>query len=283
MLSADIIKEKLTKHGLKPFADKIITRMKPCLRISCKPVAGKLPVGTSKIGGQPDLPEAFPWPEWRNRPLSFLAQFNLGEIAAFPSAEVLPGEGLLLFFYDAEQSTWGFDPEDIGSWQVLHIRETSLSPRPFPDDLTEYARYRECVSAFTEQISLPEAYFSLSEQLCLSDRQMRNYAACLEELMGEDAAGHRLLGYPDTIQGDMQLACQLVSNGLFCGDPSGFNDPRARVLKAGMWDWQLLFQLTSDDPARMMWGDSGKVYFWIRQQDLARADFKKCWMMLQCC
>ena len=32
----------------------------------------------------------------------------------------------------------------------------------------------------------------------------------------------------------------------------------------------------------MMWGDCGRLYFWIRQQDLASKAFEKSWMILQC-
>ena len=32
----------------------------------------------------------------------------------------------------------------------------------------------------------------------------------------------------------------------------------------------------------MMWGDVGKLYFWIRKQDLARRDFSNVWMIMQC-
>jgi uncharacterized protein YwqG len=31
-----------------------------------------------------------------------------------------------------------------------------------------------------------------------------------------------------------------------------------------------------------MWGDLGRLYYWIRLQDLARADFSGVWMVLQC-
>jgi hypothetical protein len=34
---------------------------------------------------------------------------------------------------------------------------------------------------------------------------------------------HRILGHSTNIQGDMQLEAQLVTNGLYCGDPSGYN------------------------------------------------------------
>lgn len=41
-------------------------------------------------------------------------------------AEGFPSRGLLLFFYDAEQMSWGFDPEDAGSCLYYWIRDEDL-------------------------------------------------------------------------------------------------------------------------------------------------------------
>jgi uncharacterized protein YwqG len=32
----------------------------------------------------------------------------------------------------------------------------------------------------------------------------------------------------------------------------------------------------------MMWVDTGRIYFWIREQDARAGDFSKAWMILQC-
>jgi len=80
----------------------------------------------------------------------------------------------------------------------------------------------------------------------------------------------------------MQLEAQLVSNGLYCGDASGYNNPRAKALAAGATDWVLLLQLDSDDAAKIMWGDAGMLYFWIRRDDLAARRFDRTWFTLQC-
>ena len=53
----------------------------------------------------------FSWPEWNGQPLAFLGQIELAEISANPIAKPLPSHGLIAFFYDCEQSTWGFDRE----------------------------------------------------------------------------------------------------------------------------------------------------------------------------
>lgn len=93
---------------------------------------------------------------------------------------------------------------------------------------------------------------------------------------------HKLLGHPDQIQGDMQLECQLVSNGLYCGDSTGYQDPKRKILEKSVKDWRLLFQVDSDESCGMMWGDVGRLYFWIKKDDLKNKDFEKAWMILQC-
>jgi uncharacterized protein YwqG len=80
----------------------------------------------------------------------------------------------------------------------------------------------------------------------------------------------------------MDLECQLVSNGLYCGDESGYNDARAKLLEENRSDWVLLLQIDSDDFCEMMWGDCGMLYFWIRKEDLAARNFDDVWMILQC-
>ncbi|MDS3859540.1 DUF1963 domain-containing protein [Thermosynechococcaceae cyanobacterium BACA0444] len=50
----------------------------------------------------------------------------------------------------------------------------------------------------------------------------------------------------------------------------------------GATEWQLLFQLDSDDNATMMWGDMGRLYFWCRESDIQAQNFDQAWMILQC-
>lgn len=67
-------------------------------------------VGNSRFGGAPDVPDDFIWPVFETdtfddknikpRPLSFLAQFNCQELAAYDSEGLLPRIGILSFFYE---------------------------------------------------------------------------------------------------------------------------------------------------------------------------------------
>jgi uncharacterized protein YwqG len=80
----------------------------------------------------------------------------------------------------------------------------------------------------------------------------------------------------------MELECELVTNGLYCGDPSGYEDPRAKELEPNAKNWRLLLQIDSNDENEMMWGDCGRLYFWIRKEDLVNKQFDKSWFSLQC-
>jgi uncharacterized protein YwqG len=93
---------------------------------------------------------------------------------------------------------------------------------------------------------------------------------------------HQKLGWPHVIQNEMELECQLVTNGLYLGDLSGYKDPRREELEPAAHDGTLLLQFDSDDNAKMMWGDGGMLYVWVRRQDLAARNFEKAWTILQC-
>src|SRR5262245_50679165 len=94
--------------------------------------------GQSRIGGIPDLPVGFEWPRFKGRSLSFIAQLDLAEITRQTTVLSLPAQGSLCFFYDSEQRTWGFDPEDRGSARVAYFPEdvTKLNRVQVPDDVS---------------------------------------------------------------------------------------------------------------------------------------------------
>jgi uncharacterized protein YwqG len=74
----------------------------------------------------------------------------------------------------------------------------------------------------------------------------------------------------------------LASNGLFFGDASGYEDPRAKELEAGVGEWRLLLQIDTDDDLDLMWGDCGMLYFCVKEQEARVGNFENCWVVLQC-
>jgi uncharacterized protein YwqG len=190
----------------------------------------------------------------------------------------LPTSGIFYFFYSAEQEAWGFDPKDKDKFKVFYFDGdmTEIERTDFPSDLTEYSIYKPCRLNFSSSVSLPSWESSVIRE-ALSDGELEAYME-----LTDDGEITKLFGHSDNIQGSMEIECQLVTNGLYCGDSSGYKDRRAVELRKDADKWILLFQIDSIDKAGMMWGDVGRVYFWIKREDLEKKDFDKSWFALQC-
>ena len=279
----DHLRRRLGDVGLRDHAAALVSLIEPAVRLVPDATDGSPAIiGATKLGGCPDLAPGTEWPSFQGVPQSFIAQINLGEVAGMAGTEVLPDSGLLSFFYDAEQRIWGFDPADRGGWRVLHTIEADLVRVAFPADLRDHGRYQERrLRPRIETTFAPWASSDL-ERLGLESSQVDAYLAVVDEVYSNDGEIHRLLGHPDPIQGDMQLECQLTSNGLYCGDASGYEDARAPTLQRGAVNWRLLLQIGSDEGAGMCWGDAGCLYFWLHRDDLAARRFDAAWCILQC-
>jgi uncharacterized protein YwqG len=265
------------ERGIEEHLDYLNSLRTPALALS--PAAG---TSTSRIGGLPSLPANIPWPEWKGAPLAFLCQIDLGRVPAGFDRGGLPQSGMLFFFYNQEQKTWGFDPKDRGSWQVIYAAKGDDAVRSAPEGLRKDCVYKEKPVAFTPVATYPDWQDERVVALNLNDKQSDQYIDLCSSVFRNGPA-HHFLGYPSPVQGnDMDLECQFASHGLYCGDPSGYNDPRAKQLEAGRSDWVLLLQLDTDDDAGMMWGDCGMLYFWIKRRDLLEGRFENSWMILQC-
>ena len=288
--AVETVKRKLAQQvdecGLSRIAAELEKLVEPSIRIRTEPADDQqLEVGVSKIGGAPDLPVATEWPRWKDTPLAFIAQLKMVDVTKHDLTGALPQSGLLSFFYDARQETWGFDPDDRGSWQVLFFEDDQpvLRRTQPPDDLPEESRFKPCKLAFSTELTVPPWESLYVEGLTLTEQETDSYLDLIQRIGGEDDLIHRLLGHPDPIQGDMQLECQLTFHGLYTGNATGYEDPRRAELEKGAIDWQLLLQIDSDEEnAGMIWGDVGRLYFWIRRDDLKKRAFENVWMVLQC-
>lgn len=282
----------LTKHAITELRDVLRPRVLPSIAFSLEDAS----MSRSRVGGGPLLPPGFDWPVYTAKPvfpegeppevrkLDFLLQIDLSELATVggPSS-LLPSEGLLTFFYDLKHQPWGYDPATVAGSRVVLVPDQGVS-RAAATDLDHVHspagmnfRLAETLpsigsrawDALEQEAELPDSYFDF-----LSDFEQSFYPP--------NSGLHRLFGHSANVQGDMQLEAQLVSNGLYCGDSSAYQDPRREALEPGAADWILLLQLDSDDSINMMWGDLGMLYFWIKANDLAARRFDRAWMALQC-
>lgn len=233
-----------------------------------------LPPAASKLGGRADLPEETPWPSFEGKSQVFVGQVNLAEIAAHDEERVLPKSGLLSFFF-AQQWRIGFDPADRGSYAVLFSEDaTRVTRREPPADLPQALELPAVGLRTTLEASLAPADSPAVSRARLRERALSAYTDLLETLDDEAERGpprHRLLGHPDVVQGDMQRECEAVTAGL-----EAWADTTESA-RAGASDWRLLLQVDSDVVSGMEWGDVGRLYYWIRDVDLAKRRFERVW------
>lgn len=237
----------------------------------------------SHFGGTPNLPPGVAWPARKGVALDFLARLSLAELQRPCPLPWLPGAGALLFFYDLEEAPWGYDPKHRASWEILHVPEL---PAPVGASSAgpgeRESRVPFASVGFLRIDSLPSVEREAIKALDFSEEESAAYC----ELADAPFCGqpkHQVGGFPAPVQGDqMELECQFASNGLYCGDCSGYKDNRAADLKAGATAWRLLFQFDTDNDLNVMWGDGGSIYFWVREQEARDGVFANAWLILQC-
>jgi uncharacterized protein YwqG len=280
--AGDAWRELLAHEGLGRLVEGLAARVRPALRITTRAQPCATALGRSRIGGAPDLPADLAWPLHDEMPMLFLAQIELAEVQCALPGNPLPEGGHLWFFYSQTQP-WGFDPKDAGACRLFYRGPgTPLVPAAPPEELPTEDLFRACEVAFEAYESLPDLDEQGDEHE-LDDDETDRYLG-LRDYLASGGGGpcHKLLGHADPVQGPMELECQLVTHGIDCGSPSGYQDPRAAALASGQAEWRLLLQLDSDDAAEMTWGDAGRLYVWIREQDLRARRFEKAWLILQC-
>jgi uncharacterized protein YwqG len=259
------------------------------LKSLVKPAIGLLETDATsfnKLGGLPNMPEDLEWPEWDGKPLSFLCQIDLSTVPAAYIDRQFPRTGYLFFFYilSEDEMPMGYSPEDGGSWRVLYTTADArgCSERNRPKGLKKRDVYAEKPVELALVDTYPPWQDDRIEALDFTDKQSEDYSELLSSVF-QGGRQHLLFGYPDAVQtNDMDLSCQLVSNGIDCMDSSCADTAEAQALAPGKVDWLLLFQLDSDEDTEMCWEDEGMLYFWIKRDDLAAGRFENCWMILQC-
>ncbi len=230
----------------------------------------------SYVGGVPQLPPGVDWPHRKGRPLSFLCSLDLVEVGASDTIQWLPREGRLMFFFDVEEQPWGFNPDDRDGFAVIFAREpgaeTEAPVGVFPKFCVDYVK----------KVSLPDPQRFEDLGISMNEVDIETYLNGYGDWIAE-TFNHQLGGYPQPIQNDsMELESQLASNGIDCGSGAGYQSDEGQRLAPGAKDWRLLLEFDTDDDLEVMWGDAGKLYFWVKEQDASNGDFTGAWAVLQC-
>jgi uncharacterized protein YwqG len=271
---------------------------KPNIRLIPKPLLVEDTTAplTSKLGGLPDLPRGMEWPTFvaetfvvsphrpprktssQVRPLSFVAQINLADIAKAGCDLPLPESGLLLFFYDSEWVSCGLTSAETTGARAVFLPEQTATERvsASPAELTP-ARPLECQPSEV----LPDTDYVEDNDSACSPEDFDEVGETLDDVIETISYdGHAFGGWPYVIQNTMELECELYANGIE-DDPERYREARARGLDKNATAWRLLLQLDSSDIPEWKWGDSGKIYFLCREEDIAARRFERCCVIQQ--
>jgi len=285
------VRELITAVGLDHRAADIMAMLQPSIAIHTNPSDDStIPLGQSKFGGMPDLPPDIAWPDYQGRPLDFVAQINLADVAPFDHDKRLPTSGRLYFYFDErkyyEDELWRNHGK--GSYHVIYGEEQlPIDRRSELNQLERSHEYHACLLNFIEEFTLPsfESY-QISKRWGWTYRNFKEHERDIEayvELMkqvgalypSENHVHNRIFGYPDLIQGDVMIEAEEAANNLV--STQEIYDQRGTEIQ----NWQLLLQIGSDDNAKMMWGDVGILYFCIQANALHERRFDQAVCMFQ--
>ena len=168
----------------------------------------------------------------KDRPLTFLAQFNCEELAQFDKEHLLPDHGLLSFFYETDTQCWGYDPKDKGCARVYWFEDLSaLSAANFPVDMEEDFKFPMVKIKMDAKYSYPS--WQDFHEVFPDEEDDDAFNDAWEELTGEDPEDpddrSQLLGWPDVIQNSMFAECDLVPRGYYLGTMAGLKFRRRFV------------------------------------------------------
>lgn len=279
--SIDEFAERLRQVGYGDLVDEFVALVRPSLRLVPDPSVIDPEAAELRLGGRPVLPNGCHWPRRASgAPLSFVAHITLERVAILDADVPFPAHGSLAFFCDPLDLMWGFSPSDADGWAVIHCPTGAGTLRDFPDDMQPERRFRPVALNTQRELTFPPPESFDVEQIT-GEQFSKAYLPILAWGMADTT--HRFMGQPDPFQGDMQAHCQMASHGVYFTD---HNSPERLRLKPGAAEWRLLLQVDSDDPERtdgpgMMWGDVGRIYWWIREADLAEGRWDAAWLVAQ--
>ncbi|MDR2995620.1 cytoplasmic protein [Bacillus cereus] len=242
----------IDKYELTHLKEELINTVFPCIKIVPKQQE-TIAIGSSKMGGVPDLPASFEYPKYKGNPLQFIAQFNLSDLQNVGMDHNLPKTGMLYFF-----SIENYFEEDVNLVEAGRVLYYDVPVEQLRKANEIQAKYNQCAITFELTYKLPELFI---ENEVDSDR----FLQLLEELIPDNYDNHQMFGEPFSVQEEV-----LYETGEYMGV-----DPQQMTL---------LFQIDSDHKnCNMVWGELGMLYFSISNEDLKNRRFENTCCVLQTC
>jgi uncharacterized protein YwqG len=305
------LEASLAQHGLGAARDLILANAVPCFRILADGEADDAPVGATRLGGVPDLPQGVAWPRDQDgRSANFFGQFDFAGLASHIDAPELPREGLLLLFVTYLESA----AKPVAVKALLAPKGADLLRAQAPEDDEDLADPDTGMLApvfirFAEGLSLPfhSRAFRRSLAAAGDDGGLRSLITAFGKETGGDKIG-QLLGfaspYDDTDFYRMLYFHRIGRGGYEYLDHWGSQEEydayvarqqssgtasRRRIdetklrwlfdhqteIGAAAAEWRLLLRIDSNRPMKLNINDADPIYFLMPEADLAKGDFSR--------
>jgi uncharacterized protein YwqG len=232
-------KKELDKLNLKTVND-LEALVKPLIKDAAEIILKKkpeIPNEThlqSHFGGQPYFEKGEKWPVTKNgNSLEFVFQiFNTGNRAMPENIK------LVQFYYDFEEFLWNTKEDGwlVKIYEKLDKDNAVIIKKPEEHETVNYCEIEyKAVKSLPDWEGIDSFYEHASMLSCVLDEEepWGNYQKIAEKLIGEQEMKSRLGGYANWVQGN--------------------ENPEDK-------DFQLLFQIDSEENAGLMWGDTGLIY-----------------------
>lgn len=196
--------QSMIRHSYPEAQQSILKLARPAIDVVQLTTTDDMPIGSSKLGGLPDLPSDVPWPtfgdctdsysgmadlspEESQQLCGFVGQFNCADLVRTLAANGFPGQGLLSLFFILDPNT-GQD-----GVRLLYCPDVSaLLRRSPPGQLVEPNEIKPVQAiALFETLAIPSKYGPWGDDLNLTDEQQdydsdQNYAnlECSGDLLG---------------------------------------------------------------------------------------------------
>jgi uncharacterized protein YwqG len=283
MKKKETLIELIEKCAVEPYKKFVLKEIQPSIRLKTTGEQCQ-EIGKTKLGGCPDLSKNISWARsnYDNQYLSFLGQVNLREVKMLDELDLLPKNGLLYFFFN-------LDSGDDGK-VIFSKEESGLERANLPEELKEKKKsfWRQLLTGKSKKLLLKESQVRIYNEynvpswdsLILEKIQKETntnikpidafkegtYENVYEEEETETTSNHHLLGHYKGIQNEFHEL-----NFLDTGS-SNFEHLTLDEINEAL-KWKLLFQFDSDNNLEISWGDWGRVYFFIHEDDLKNRNF----------
>jgi uncharacterized protein YwqG len=232
----------------------------------------------SRIGGYPPILKNN-WPSFEGKPLTFLAQICLGQIAEMNN--ILPKNGILSFFIKTDDIGSRY-PVKKDEFKVIYIQNPA-EIEPVKKEIVEIDTLTEREISFFEYYTTPLFQEKIIEKEKITDEELE----ILDDLESEILVminqnfetEHQLLGYPRALQGTVNFWWASKYLGI---DKDFYSDEEIKLIREEEDNFILLLQVNFGDSKIEIdrFGDS-VAYFGIHKDDLKKKNFENVILVMQ--